>query len=229
MRAPALALVLALALTGVAQAQNQAGAAAPAPATAAVPPPASWKGDEYVIGSPKAKVTLVEYASVACPHCARFDATVFPELKSKYIDTGKVRFVYREMLVGNEGMVEMAAVGFLLARCAGHDQYFDVVQQTYRAQPEIFNGGDMKAVFTRIAKAHGLSEAQLQACVEDKASLAALNARVQRAEQVDKIDSTPSLVADGKVLKQSPGKEWDFAMLDSQLKPLLGGGKRAKS
>jgi protein-disulfide isomerase len=177
-------------------------------------------GPEYVLGSPDAKVTLVEYASASCPHCARFDAKVFPQLKTQYIDTGKVRYIFREFLTEPENV---AAIGFLLARCAGHDKYFDVVEQVFRAQPEIYQSQDLKPIFVRIAKANGLSEAQLDSCITDKAGIDALNARVEHAVNADKIDSTPSLVANGKTLKQPAGKEWDFAAVDAQLKPLLNG------
>src|SRR5262252_4432484 len=85
--------------------------------------------DEMTMGSPTAKVTVVEYASVACPICARFNNEVFPEFKKKYIDTGKVRWVSREALTGNPAL---AASGFLLARCAGKDKYFQVTDAVYR-------------------------------------------------------------------------------------------------
>jgi protein-disulfide isomerase len=211
-----------------AQAQTQAQPAPavkpdvkPAAAPPAAPPaplPNKWTGPEYVLGSPSAKVTLVEYASASCPHCARFDAQVFPQFKTKYVDTGKVRYVFREFLTEPENV---AAIGFLLARCAGHDKYLDVVEQVFRAQPEIYQSQDLKPIFVRIAKANGLSEAQLDACITDKPAIDALNARVDHAANVDKIDSTPTLVANGKALKQPAGKEWDFAALDAQLKPLL--------
>jgi protein-disulfide isomerase len=219
---------LAAALAANASAQPAPAPATPAPAkpaaAPAVPAPTPWMGSEYVMGSPKAKVTLVEYASPACPHCARFDAQVFPQLKAKYIDTGKVRYAFREMLVGDEGEVNVAAITFLMARCAGQDKYLNVIEQVFHAQSEIFQSQDVKSIFVRIAKANGLSEPQLDACLDDKASLAALNARVDHAVNVDKINSTPSLVANGKALKQPTGKEWDFATLDAQLKPLLAGG-----
>lgn len=220
------ALFAALSASAYAQAPAPAkpdakpAAAAAAPAA---PLPNKWDGPEYEIGNPNAKVKLVEYASAACPHCARFDAQVFPQLKAKYIDTGKVKYAFREMLVGDEGEVNVAAVAFLMARCAGHDKYMDVVEQVFRAQPEIFQSNDVKGVFVRIAKANGLSEAQLDACLNDKSAVDALNARVDHAEKIDKIDSTPTLIANGKKLKQKPGQEWDFATLDAQLKPLVGG------
>ncbi|WP_158915733.1 thioredoxin domain-containing protein [Caulobacter sp. S45] len=247
MRAPrfALAAFTAFALAGLVT-SAQAIEPVPAPASSAKPPvakppeakpeptlspaqiaallPNKWMGSEYVMGSPTAKVTLVEYASASCPHCARFDANVFPQIKAKYVDTGKVRYVFREFLTEPENV---AAIGFLMARCAGKDKYFDVVEQVFRAQPEIYGGkGDLKAIFVRIAKANGLNEPQFDACISDKAAADALNARVDHAANVDKIDSTPTLVANGKKLAQAPGKEWDFTMVDSQLQPLLKRSKR---
>ena len=210
-----LALVLAMgaALFGTAQ-------AAPAPPAAARPLPPKFTAPAYVIGSPKAKVVITEYASVACPHCARFDAQVFPALKAKYIDTGKVRFELREMLVGSQDMVQVAAAGFLLARCTGKDHYFQVVEEVYRAQPEIFASNDPKTVFVRIAKENGLDAQQLDACISDKASIDALNKRVKYAEDVAKVDGTPYFLIDGKKLDEH-GKEPDLALFDAALQPLL--------
>src|SRR5439155_2600770 len=95
--------------------------------------------DDMTMGSPNAKVTMIEYASVSCPHCARFATEVFPAFKAKYIDTGQVRYVAREALTGDPAI---AAAGFLTARCAGKDKYFQVVDAIYRAQPEIFATGE---------------------------------------------------------------------------------------
>ena len=193
--------------------------AAPAPSTTTQPPP-KFTGAEYVIGSPKAKITLVEYASVACPHCARFDALVFPALKAKYIDSGKVRYSLREMLVGNEDMVQVAAAGFLLARCTGQDHYFHVVEEVYRAQPEIFASTDPKPIFVRIAKENGLDAQQLDACISDKAAIDALNGRVKTAEDVAKVDGTPFFVVNGQKLDEH-GHEPDLALFDAAFQPLL--------
>ena len=93
--------------------------------------------DDMTFGRADAPVTIVEYASVTCAHCAAFQADVFPALKAKYIDTGKVRYVFREYLTPPSNV---AAAGFLLARCAGPDRYFDVVEAVMRAQPEMFRG-----------------------------------------------------------------------------------------
>ena len=210
--AAALALIVGLAAPALA-------APPAAPATAAPLPP-RFTAPEYVMGDPRAKITVTEYASVACPHCAKFDAQVFPALKAKYIDTGKVRFALREMLVGDEGMVQVAAAGFLLARCAGRAHYFDVVEAMYRAQNTIFTTGELRPSLVAIAKANGLDEAQLDACLADKAAIAALNARVDDAEKVHHVDGTPSFFVNGEKLDDH-GKEPDLALFDTALKPLL--------
>src|ERR1700744_5268888 len=90
--------------------------------------------DDMSLGNPNAKVTVIEYASVACPHCARFNNDVFPAFKAKYIDTGKIHYVFREMLVGGDAEMQMAAAGFLMARCAGKDKYFSVVDAIFHGQ-----------------------------------------------------------------------------------------------
>jgi len=101
-------------------------AAGPVGAAPAKPPA------DYSLGSPKAKVQVVEYASLSCPHCAKFNEEVFPAFKAKYVDTGQVRYTLREMLTPP---AEVAAAGFLLARCAGPAKYFGVVDAVFRSQP----------------------------------------------------------------------------------------------
>ena len=219
MRAVTRLVTLALAAASL----PVAGRAAPAPAAAPPPPAASFPpkftAPEYVMGSPKARIVVTEYASVACPHCAKFDAQVFPALKAKYVDTGRVRFALREMLVGDQGMVQVAAAGFMLARCAGQAHYFDVVEAMYRAQPEIFNTGDLKPVLTRIAKDNGLSAPQVEACVDDKTGLDALNARMKLAD-ADHIEGTPTFLVNGVKLDEH-GHDPDLALFDAALQPLL--------
>src|SRR5271157_5041525 len=126
------------------------------------------------MGNPAAKVTMIEYASVSCPHCARFDIDVFPAFKAKYIDTGQVRYIAREALTGDPAI---AAAGFLTARCAGKDKYFQVVDAIYHAQQEMFTGGEPHAVLLNIARSAGLSDAQFDKCIKDENALTALNAR----------------------------------------------------
>jgi protein-disulfide isomerase len=213
MRVPARPLALAFAaalLAGAAQ-------GAPAPTPQATPTVSKFTAPEYVMGDPRAKVTLVEYASASCPHCARFDAQVFPAIKAKYVDTGKVKYVFREFLTPPE---DIAAAGFLLARCAGQDRYFHVVEQVFAAQPEIYQSDNPKAVFVRIAKDNGIDEKGMDACLTDKTAVDALNARLKQAVDVQKVTGTPTFFVNGVKLDEH-GKEPDLALFDAAIQPLL--------
>jgi protein-disulfide isomerase len=164
----------------------------PVAAAASVP-------DDNVLGNPAAKVTVVEYASVACPVCGRWYKEVYPAFKAKYIDTGRIKFVFREMLVGGGAEVSAAAAGFLLARCAGKDRYFKVVDAVFQSQPGLFD--DPKGVLAKIAKTFGFSEDQFDACVSDRASLEALSRRVDANAKRDNVSATPTFVINGKSLE----------------------------
>lgn len=152
-------------------------------------------GDDASLGDPKAPVKVVEYASVACPVCGRWYREVFAAFKAKYIDTGKVYYTFREMLVGDATEQSMAAAGFLLARCAGRDKYFTVVDAVFQNQEDIYNGP--RAGLLKVAKANGIDEDRFTRCVNDSAALQALNARVQGYATSDHVDSTPTFVING--------------------------------
>ena len=113
--------------------------------------------DDMSLGAPNAKVTVIEYASVACPHCAVFNNTVFPSFKAKYIDTNKIHRVLREMLVGSSDEVTTAAAGFLLARCAGKDKYFSVVDAIFHDQETMFKNNTVRDTLQQIGMAAGLA------------------------------------------------------------------------
>lgn len=154
--------------------------------------------DDMSLGNPNAKVTVVEYASVACPVCGRWYKEVWPTFKARYVDTGKIHYVFREMLVGDQNEQAIAASGFLLARCAGKDKYFSVVDAVFKSQPGLFS--DPNSVLVGIAKTVGLSEAQFDACVRNESALSALTARVQSNSTNGKVDATPTFVINGKAL-----------------------------
>ena len=178
----AVALMAGLALGGCAKAP-------PDPASVA-------QADDMSLGNPQAKVRVIEYASASCPHCAQWDAEVFPAFKAKYVDTGKVRYTLKEYLTDPEAI---AAAGFMLARCAGKDRYFPVLDAVFKGQEEMVESKDVRGVLARIAKdPGGLTEAQLDACMRDTAAEKALAARVDRHEHVDKVDSTPTFIINGK-------------------------------
>ncbi|WP_395673248.1 DsbA family protein [Phenylobacterium sp.] len=149
------------------------------------------------LGDPKAPVKMVEYASVSCSHCAAFNNEVFPAFKAKYIDTGKVHYTLKEFLTPPQ---EVATAGFLIARCAGEDKYFGVVDAIFHNQQEMFTTGDVRGVLLRIAQSAGLTEEQFNACLTDEAAIKALEGRMERAVREDRITGTPTFVINGEKL-----------------------------
>ena len=153
-------------------------------------------------GAPEgAKVTVYEYASVTCPHCALWQKNTWPAFKAKYVDTNKVRYVFRELPTPP---VDAATAGFLVARCAGPDKYFDVVHQLMATQQEMLTSSPRDWLL-RTAQAAGLSEQQFNDCVTDKDAVAAMEKRVQFARSQG-VTGTPAFyVNDVQVV--SPGGE----------------------
>jgi protein-disulfide isomerase len=150
---------------------------------------------DMALGSPGARVTVIEYASVGCPHCAEWRHDVFPTLKAKYIDTGRMRFVVREMITGDP---TIATAGFMLARCAGPAKYFQVTDEVYARQPQMWGkAANAGAVLGEIAKAAGMTEDAYEACIDDQKGLDALNARVAQHNK-DGVDSTPTFFVNGR-------------------------------
>ncbi|HZZ68375.1 MAG TPA: DsbA family protein [Phenylobacterium sp.] len=183
----AVAPLAALALAG-----TMLGGCARRPADPAAAPQA----DDMSLGAPSAKVSVIEYASASCPHCAQWNAEVFPIFRAKYVDTGKVRYTLREYLTDPQAI---AAAGFLLARCAGKDRYFPVLDAVFKGQEEMVATNDVRGVLLKVAQGPGgLTEDQFNACMRDTAAEQALSARVDRHEHVDKVDSTPTFIINGK-------------------------------
>jgi protein-disulfide isomerase len=177
--------------------------------------------DAYTLGSPRARVVVEEYASSTCPHCARFSANVFPAIKAKYIDTGKIRFEFREFLTPPQNV---AASAFIIARCAGKSQYFKVVEDIFKAQTEMFSGQpgtEPVVVMTRIARSNGVDAARFQACLSDPAAVTALQARISHAIDKDDVEGTPTIIINGRKLDPGVG-EWTAdrlgAAIDAALK-----------
>ena len=147
--------------------------------------------DDMTMGNARAPVTMIEYASVSCPHCADWNNSVFPAFKAKYIDTGKVFYVGREALTSDPAV---AAAGFLTARCAGRAKYFRVLDRFFHAQAAMYKAEDAGPALEAAAKAGGLSEPQMEACLNDKAAEAALVARSDTYAARDHIENTPTFV-----------------------------------
>ncbi len=170
--------------------------------------------DDMTLGNPQSKITVIEYASTSCSHCARWNEEVFPAFKAKYIDTGKVNFVYREMLTPP---AQVAAASFLMARCSGKDKYFEVVDSVYRAQEEMFTTGQFREVLLRIGQSAGLDEAKFNACVTDEKALKALNDRVEKNAKAFNVQGTPTFIVNGKVVGDAAGGERSLAELDAAI------------
>ncbi len=166
--------------------------------------------DDMTLGNAKAKVTVVEYASTACPHCMAWNADVWPAFKKKYVDTGKVNYVYREFITDPP---QLAVVGPVLARCAGKAKYFTVIDAAFKALPEIYAGGSARPLLLKAAQAGGLTEAQFDACLTTQSNIDAMQARVETYAERDKIDSTPTFVVNGKKLEG----ETSLAELDAAI------------
>jgi protein-disulfide isomerase len=159
---------------------------------------AAPQADDMALGSPMARVTVIEYASAGCPHCANWANDVFPAFKARYIDTGKARFVLREVITGQP---TVATAGFMLARCAPAEKYFDVVDRVFARQADIFEGkvsaGDALGA---VANSVGMSDEAFEACLTDQANLDAVNARSERHATQDGVDTTPTFFVGAKRL-----------------------------
>ncbi len=177
------------------------------------PKGAKVTAEDMTLGNPNAKVTVVEYASVACPHCAKWNEEVFPAFKAKYIDTGKINYVSREALTGEP---TLANAGAMLARCAGKDKYFQVTDAIYAAQMRIFQTGDIRGELLTIAQAAGMSEAQFNSCLSDE-NAAKSAERIQKNMEADKIEGTPTFIVNGKKVGGEEGGEATLAQLDAAI------------
>lgn len=153
------------------------------------------------LGDPRAPVKMIEYASLSCSHCAAFNNEVFPAFRKKYIETGKVHYTLREILTPPH---QVAAAGFLTARCAGKEKYFTVVDAMFHGFEKMAKSGDARPAIMNAGKAGGLTEAQVEACLADNAALEALNARVERNAKAGDTSGTPTFVFNGKTVKVGP-------------------------
>jgi protein-disulfide isomerase len=149
-------------------------------------------GGDVMIGSDKAPVTVIEYASMTCPHCAHFEETTLPELKKRYIDTGKVRYVMREFPLD-----ALAAAGFMLARCAGPDKYETVVETLFAKQADWVTQKPIEPL-KAIAKQFGFTEESFDKCLANQKVLDDIQAVRDHAVNKLGVNSTPTFFINGK-------------------------------
>ncbi len=170
-------------------------------------------GDVWV-GPETAKVTIVEYASLTCTHCASFHATTWPELKKRYVDTGLARFTLREFPLD-----PLAAAGFMLARVDGPEKYYPITDLLFETQKSwAFTAKPLDALRQTMRQA-GFSQEKFDATLRDQKLYDAVNAVKTRAAETFKVDSTPSFFINGQRAKPGALSIDEF---DTIIKPLLG-------
>ena len=147
---------------------------------------------EQALGQAGAPVTIIEYASMTCPHCAHFHETTYPELKKRYIDTGKVRFIFREFPLD-----PLAAGASMLARCADKDKFYPLIETLFQLQTKWAVEKPIPQLMA-IAKQAGMSEQTFNACLSDQKMLDAMQTEQKRATDKFGVSSTPTLFVNGK-------------------------------
>ncbi|MFC7053584.1 DsbA family protein [Hansschlegelia quercus] len=181
----------------------------PDPKDLAEPGPLGDKAE----GNADAPITMIEYASMTCGHCAHFAATTFPELKKKYIDTGKVRFILREFPLD-----PLAAAGFMIARCApGEDKYFPVVDLLFREQKQWAYADKPVEGLQALAKQIGFTQESFEACLTNQPLLDGINSTRAKAAEKFGVNSTPTFFINGKIYRGA----LEIADLDKIFQPLL--------
>jgi protein-disulfide isomerase len=204
----ALAVVLAAGFGGLVSGPTFAETAvAPVTSTAVTVP-------DMIIGNKDSKVTLMEYASFTCPHCAQFHQDVFKQLKKDYIDTGKIKFVYREVYFDRYGL--WAA---MIARCGGEMRYFGISDILLSTQKD-WAGTDDPAVVVenlkKIGRTAGMEDAAMGACLDNADMAQAMVTAYQTNAEADKVEGTPTLLVNGVKYSNMPYAELK-TILDAEL------------
>lgn len=151
---------------------------------------------DMVQGSPDATVEIIEYASLTCPHCATFHAGPYKEIKKNYVDTGKVKFIFREVYFDRFGLWSS-----MIARCAGPDRFFGMIDLIFSEQSNWSRAGEPAAIVAELRKIGlkgGMSEEKLDACFEDADKAQALVTWYQENAERDNVRSTPSFLINGE-------------------------------
>ena len=174
--------------------------------------------NDHAIGNVDAKVTVVEYASVTCGHCANFHRTVYGDFKQKYIDSGLVRFVFREFPTAP---ANISQAGFLVANCAPEERFFDVISLEFKRLQQIIQ--DPRGELVKIARSAGLSEKDFESCLQNPDEIEKFKTKVQYGIDAG-VSGTPSFFINGEsVKKTASGKPlYTLETWDELLAPLLG-------
>jgi protein-disulfide isomerase len=166
---------------------------------------------DIILGDENAPVTIIEYASMTCPHCAHFAEATYPELKKRYIDTGKVRYIMREFPLD-----PLAAAGFMLARCAPKDRYYPIIETLFQQQRSWVVQKPLEPLMT-IAKQAGFTQQSFESCLNDRQLQTNVEAVRTQASEKFGVNSTPTFFINGKRYAGAI----ELAELEKMLQPLL--------
>ena len=172
---------------------------------------------ENVMGSADAPVTIVEYASLTCIHCANFHKKTFPEIKKRYIDTGKVRFIFREFPLDPPNGPPLASAGFMIARCAPGDGYFDLLDILFDKMEVWLTSRNPAAALFGLVKQAGFTQDSFNACLTNQKLLDGVNEVKTRAYRDFGVNSTPTFFINGKMERGALSIDEMAAIID----PLL--------
>ena len=175
---------------------------AAAPGFAQTLPPKEEILAERVMGAPDAPVTLTEYASLTCSHCAAFAVEVLPTLKKEYVETGKVKLIYKDYPLDR-----LALSASMMARCAPKERYFGLLETLFRTQAQWATAADPAAALQRLGQIAGLSKESFEACIATKDIFDGIMAERAEADEKVKITGTPTFVLNGKKLTINPTVE----------------------
>jgi protein-disulfide isomerase len=193
-----LALVAVLSLAGVAPALAQAPTKPAANAQQLLAP----TPQDRILGKADAPITIVEYASLTCPHCAHFDKDVLPKLKEKWIDSGKAKLILRDFPLD-----EPAMRAAMVARCAPPERFYPMVDTLFADQEKWAAAKDYRAALERIAKLGGISDKDFKSCIGDKKlEDQVAGSRLTAAKDLG-VDSTPTFFVNGTKFNGAPTAE----------------------
>ncbi|ASY62012.1 Periplasmic thiol:disulfide interchange protein DsbA [Sinorhizobium sojae CCBAU 05684] len=167
---------------------------------------------EMALGDADAPVTIVEYMSMTCPHCAAFHNNTFETIKSKYIDTGKVRFIVREFPFDPR-----AAAAFMLARCAPEGQYFPMITMLFKQQRQWAAAENGRDALLQMSKLAGFTQESFEACLTNQKLLDDVNAVMQRGAKEFGVQSTPTFFVNGEHYSGDMSVDVMSALIDSKL------------
>lgn len=168
---------------------------------------------EQMLGNANAPVTIVEYASLTCSHCATFHTEAFAHLKQTYIDTGKVKFIYRDFPLD-----PLAYAGSLLTRCAGEGKFFPMLELLFRQQRTWAYAAQPEAALLQTVRQAGFTQESFATCLQDQKSYDALKQVRQRAMEKLSVDSTPTFFINGKIQRGAVSPQQLDALLEPHLK-----------